>query len=199
MAKHATDMRRLLDAERIERAAFVCVSLGGYIFFELWRRAQQRIAAVVLANTRAEPDTSEGRGDRLKSAADVLQRGTKPFLDVQLLHLIGETARRNRPDLVANARGMMQTMTPDGLAALQLGMAERLDSVPILANIDIPTLIVAGEEDTLTPLPHAQVMQQGIRNAQLAVIPKAGHYAAFEQPNEFSHFLRKFLDGLRLE
>lgn len=199
MVKHAADLLRLLDAERIGRAVFVCVSLGGYIFFELWRRAQERIAAVVLANTRAEADTAEGRASRLNSAAEVRQRGTGPFLDLQIMHLIGETTRRNRPDLVANARSMMQPMTPAGLAAVQLGMADRPDSVPILTKIEIPTLVIAGEEDTLTPLPHAQVMQRGIRNAQLEVMRRAGHYAAFEQPEEFSHLLRKFLDSLRLE
>jgi 3-oxoadipate enol-lactonase len=199
MAKHATDLLRLLDAENIGRAAFICVSLGGYIFFELWRRAQERVAAVVLANTRAEADTDAGIANRLKSATDVRERGTAPFLDAQILHLIGETTRRNRPDLVANARTMMQLMTPQGLAAVQLGMAERPNSVPVLANIKVPTLIVAGEEDTLTPLVHAQVMHGGIRNSQLVVIPKAGHYAAFEYPEEFSRVLRKFLDGLQLQ
>jgi pimeloyl-ACP methyl ester carboxylesterase len=198
MSKHAADLLRLLDAEQIGRAAFICVSLGGYIFFELWRRARERIAAVVLANTRAEADTAAGRANRLRSAEEVRERGTGPFLDSQILHLLGETTRRNRPDLVANARRMMQMMSPAGLAAVQLGMAERPDSTPTLAHIDVPTLIIAGEEDTLTPLPHAQVMHAGIRSSQLATIPNAGHYAALEQPEDFSRLVIGFLDSLGL-
>src|SRR6185437_12412759 len=117
--------------------------LGGYAFFELWRRAPERVAAVVLANTRAEADTPEGRANRLKSTDDVQRRGTAAFLDAQTLHLIGETTRGNRPDIVANARKMMHAISAEGLVAVQLGMAERPDSVAILEGIAVPTLVIA--------------------------------------------------------
>jgi pimeloyl-ACP methyl ester carboxylesterase len=93
---------------------------------------------------------------------------------------------------------MMDALTVNGLAAIQGGMAERPDSVPTLRGINVETLVIAGEEDTLTPLAHAQVMQQHIRGARLSAIPKAGHYAALENPDEFAQALGQFLDGLRL-
>ena len=198
MAKHAEDLRCLLDAEQVAKAVFVGVSIGGYILFEFWRRHRDRVQALVLSNTRAEPDTEQGRANRLKSIEDARLRGTAPFLDAQIQLLIGETTRRNRPDIATKARKMMDAMTVAGLAAMQQGMAERPNSVPTLRGIDVETLVVAGDEDTLTPLAHAQVMQQHIRRARLSVIPKAGHYAAFESPNEFAPVLWQFLDSLRL-
>jgi pimeloyl-ACP methyl ester carboxylesterase len=110
--------------------------------------------------------------------------------------LIGESTRRNRPDIAAKARAMMQMMTVAGFVAVQQGMAERPDSVPILRGIHVPTLVIAGEEDTLTPLPNAQLMQQQIPGARLAVIMRAGHYAGMENPEEFARALRQFLEGL---
>src|SRR5437868_3932279 len=198
MAKHAEDLLRLLDAEQVAKAVFVGVSIGGYILFEFWRRHRERVAALVLSNTRAEPDTEQGRANRLKSIEDTRVRGTAPFLDAQMQNLIGESTRRNRPDLLAKARAMMQMMTPDGLAAVQQGMAERPDSVPTLRGMNVPTLVIAGEEDTLTPLMNAQLMQQHVPRAKLAVIARAGHFAALENPEEYARVLRQFLEGLRL-
>lgn len=199
MAKHAEDIREVLDAEHVARAVFVGVSIGGYILFEFWRCYRDRVAALVLSNTRAEADTQQGRANRAKSIADARLHGTAPFFDAQISHLIGETTRRNRPDIVAQARAMMQSMTVESLAAIQQGMAERPDSVPTLREISVDTLIIAGEEDTLTPLAHAKVMHQHIPGSKLVIIPKAGHYAAMEQPAEFSRALRRVLDGLMLE
>src|SRR2546423_5967754 len=198
MSKHADDLLRLLDAHQIPRAVCVGVSIGGYILFEFWRKSRERVAGLVLSNTRAEPDTQQGRANRLKSIDDARLHGTAPFLDAQIPNLIGETTRQNRPDLVASARSMMQTLTVNGLAAVQQGMAERPDSVPTLRGITVPTLVIAGEEDTLTPPANAETIQQHIPGAKLAVIPKAGHYAALERPEEFARVLRQFLDALQL-
>ncbi|HVH87848.1 MAG TPA: alpha/beta hydrolase [Terriglobales bacterium] len=199
MSKHATDLLRLMETLHLPKGIFVGVSIGGYILFEFWRRTRERVAALVLSNTRAEPDTEQGRGNRLKSIAEVRVHGTSPFFATQVPNLMGESTRRNRPDLVEKARAMMQMMTVDSLAAVQQGMAERPDSVPTLRDINVPALVIAGEEDTLTPLSNAQLMQKLTPSAKLAVIPKAGHYAALENPEEFARVLRQFLDALQLE
>jgi pimeloyl-ACP methyl ester carboxylesterase len=198
MAKHASDLMRLLEALQIPKAVFVGVSLGGYLLFEFWRKFRERTSALVLANTRAEADTEQGRANRLKSIADSRLHGTGPFFDAQAQNLIGETTRRTRPDIVANARAMMQMMSVDGLAAIQQGMAERPDSVPTLRTINVPTLIIAGEEDTVTPIANAKLMHQQIDGSQLQTIARGGHYSALEDPQEFGRALRQFLDQLRL-
>ncbi len=196
MGKHAADLMRLLNVLQIPKAVFVGVSIGGYILFEFWRQYRERVAALILSNTRAEPDTEQGKANRMKSIADSRLHGTAPFFDAQAQNLIGETTRRARPDIVAKARAMMQTMSVDGLAAIQQGMAERPDSVPTLGTITAPTLIIAGEEDTVTPLTNAQLMHGQIAGSRLQIIPRGGHYSAFEHPEEFLRILRQFLDQL---
>jgi pimeloyl-ACP methyl ester carboxylesterase len=198
MEKHAADVARVSDAAGVGKAVFAGVSIGGYILMEFWRRYPQRVSAMVLSNTRAQADTDEGRAARLKSALDAEQHGTEPFFDSMVPKLIGETARTNRPDLVAAARKMMRKMSVPGLAALQRGMAQRPDSFPTLKTINVPTLILAGDEDTLTPVEDARLMQQAIPGSRLEVIPNAGHYAVFEQPEAAGKIIRGFLDGLNI-
>ena len=198
MGKHAEDLRRLIDAEEIKTAVFVGVSIGGYILFEFWRRHHQRIAALVLSNTKAEADTEIAQANRLQSIQNSRLHGTAPFLEEQIPNYLGSSTRRNRPDIVQEVRRMMNTLTVDGLAAVQQGMIERPDSVSTLPTIAAKTLIITGEEDILTPAPNARLMRERIPGASLAVIPHAGHYAALENPEEFARVLRQFLDGVQL-
>ena len=195
MEKHAADLLRLCDAERIARAAFAGVSIGGYALFEFWRRYRERVTSLVFCNTKAAADSEQARADRLQSAADVEQHGPATFLDGMAARLVGATTRTNRPDLQAAARKIMAKATVAGIAAVQRGMAARPDSLPTLATIGVPTLVVAGEED-ITPLADLQAIHQGIRGSRITVIPRAGHYAIFERPDEVGRAIRNFLDAL---
>jgi 3-oxoadipate enol-lactonase len=168
-------------------------SIGGYIFFEFWRRYRERVSQVILVDTRASADSDEARKTRLASAEDVLKRGTEPFLDAQLPKLTGESTHRNRPDKVAEAKQMMMQASPAGIAAVLQGMAARPDSNATLASIDVPTLIICGDEDTLTPPVEMEAMHRGIRGSVFRRVPKAGHYAPFEQPEEVHRVMREFL------
>jgi 3-oxoadipate enol-lactonase len=196
MAKHVTDLSRVLDQENIGRAVFVGVSIGGYILFELWRRNPGRIAALILCNTKAQADTGEGRAARLKAAADVMERGTEPFFESMIPKLFGETTRSTRPDLVEGALRMMQKMSAEDVAQVQRGMAERPDSTDTLKTIRVPTLIITGEEDILTGMPEAQFLMRHISGSQMKVIAKAGHFSPWEQPQEVGTLLRQFLDSV---
>lgn len=196
MERHSADIARVMDDVQIGRAAMVGVSIGGYALFEFWRRYRGRAAAFVLMDTKATIDTTEARGARLQSAAQVLERGTETFIDGLLLKLIGETTRRTRPDLVEAARKMMLRMSPEDISQVQRGMAERPDSVAMLKTVNVPTLIVTGDEDTVTPVAEAELMRQNISGSEMKIIAKAGHYAAFEQPEESGKMLRQFLDSV---
>jgi 3-oxoadipate enol-lactonase len=193
MEKHAADLARVCDDAGVGSAIFGGESIGGYILFEFWRRHRDRVSGLILCNTRAAGDTAEARTTRLRAADEVLEHGIEPFLEATIPRLLGETTRRNRPDLVAAARAMMLRMTPQGIAAVQRGMAERPDSTATLATIGVPTLILAGEEDQATPLADAQLMHREIPGSQLRVIPRAGHYAVFERSDDASAILRPFL------
>ena len=198
MERYARDLSRLCDDLKIQKAVFAGVSVGGYILFEFWRQSRDRFAALVLSNTRAAAETPEGRANREKSIQLVQERGPSPFIEEMLPKLLGRTTRETRADLVAGARAMMSRMTVAGIIAVQRGMAMRPDSIPTLKTINVPTLIIAGEEDTATPLPEAELMKKHIAGSRLEVVPRAGHYAAFEQPEYCGKLLRKFLDGLNL-
>jgi 3-oxoadipate enol-lactonase len=148
----------------------------------------------VLANTKAQADTAEGRAARLEAAARVMEHGTDPFFQSMLPRLLGETTRNTRPDLVQGALTMMRKMSPQDVAMVQRGMAERRDSVEVLSTIQVPTLILTGEEDVLTGVGDAQLTQKHIPGSRMKVVAKAGHYSPWEQPEEVGRILRQFAD-----
>ena len=191
MEKHAADLLRLCEAESVDKAVFVGVSIGGYALFEFWRQHRERFAGLVLSNTRASAETAESRANRLRIADQVLSQGTAAFIDDMLGKLIGSTTRSERPDIVEAARQMMQSMSPEDIAGVQRGMADRPDSIETLSTIDVPTLVIAGEED-IPPLSAAELMRDRIAGSRLEVIANAGHYAAMERPEEYAALILEF-------
>jgi 3-oxoadipate enol-lactonase len=195
MEKHAADIAQVLDHEGIGRATFVGVSIGGYVLFEFWRKYRSRVEALMLCNTKAQADTPEARAGRLQAALDVMERGTEPFFESMLPKLLGRTTYNTRPDLVEGALRMMQKMSPEDVAMVQRGMAARQDSVEMLKAINVPTLIVTGDEDILTGVAEAELMRQNIPGCQMKIVAKAGHYSPWEQPEEAGKLLRQFIDA----
>jgi pimeloyl-ACP methyl ester carboxylesterase len=196
MQKHVADLSRVCQEAGIGKAIFAGVSIGGYILFEFWRRHREQVRALILCNTRASADSEEARANRLKIAEDVLQRGPDLFFNSMLPKLLGETTRRNRPDLAVRARLTMRG-TATSVAAVQLGMAERPDSIPTLKTINIPTLLIAGSEDTTIPISELELMHQNIAGSELRVIPEAGHFSVMEKPEDAIKIMRSFLEKLR--
>lgn len=194
MAKHAVDVARVLDQEEVGRAVLVGVSIGGYVLFEFWRKYRGRVTALGLCNTKAQADTAETRAGRLQAAADVMERGTEPFFESMVPKLLGETMRRMRPDLVEGALRMMRKMSAEDVALVQRGMAERPDSMERLKTINVPTLIVTGDEDVMTGVAEAELMRQNIPGSQMKVVAKAGHYSPWEQPEEVGKIVRQFVE-----
>lgn len=195
MAKHAADLARVMDDAQVGRAPVIGVSIGGYLLFEFWRSYRGRVAALGLCNTKAPADNAEARAGRLQAAKDVLERGTEPFFESMIPRVLAQTTRDTRPDLVEGALRMMRQMSPQDVAQVQRGMAERPDSAETMATIDVPTLLITGDEDTTTGVKEGELMKQHIAGSQLRVIPKAGHYAAWEQPEQAARLLRQFLDA----
>jgi 3-oxoadipate enol-lactonase len=196
MEKHAADLARVMDDAKIGRAPIVGVSIGGYILFEFWRSHRSRVIALGLCNTKAPADNAEGRAARLQAANDVVERGTETFFHSMIPRLLGKTTRENRPDLVGDALRMIEKMSPQDVAQVQRGMAERPDSVETLKTINVPTLIVTGDEDLMTGISEAGLMHDHIPQSELRVILRAGHYSPWEQWREFSKLLRQFLEKL---
>jgi 3-oxoadipate enol-lactonase len=196
MEKHAADIAHVMDDAGVGRAPLVGVSIGGYALFEFWRKYRGRVAALGLWNTKAPADGAEARAARLQVATEVLERGTELFFESQIPRLLGKTTRETRPDLIDGVWRMLRRMSPEDIAQVQRGMAARPDSVDTLRTINVPTLLVTGDEDILTGVQEAELMRQHIAGSQLRVIAKAGHYSVWEQPEEATRLLRQFLDGL---
>jgi pimeloyl-ACP methyl ester carboxylesterase len=195
MQKHAADLMRVFDDAKVDRAAIAGISIGGYAIFEFWRQQRGRLAALALINTKAQADNPEARTARLQAAADVMQHGTEPFLENMVPKLMGKTTRQTRVDLVQGALRMMRKMSPEDIAMVQRGMAGRPDSVATLQTINVPTLVLTGDEDIMAGVAEAELMRQNIPGSQMKVISRAGHYAVWEQPEEAGRILRQFLDS----
>ena len=197
MQKHAADIVHVMEDAGVGRAPLIGVSIGGYLAFEFWRKYRGRAAALVLCNTKAGADNPEARAGRLQAANDVLEHGTEPFFETMIARVLATSTRESRPDLVQGALRMMRKMSPEDVAQVQRGMAERPDSIETLKTINVPTLLITGDEDTMTGVKEAELMKQHIPGSQLRVILKAGHYSPWEQPEEAGRLLRQFLDRLQ--
>ena len=195
MEKHAADIARVMDEAEAGWAPMIGVSIGGYVLFEFWRRYRGRVAALAMINTKAAADSTEARSGRLQAANDVLQNGTEAFFQSLVPRLLGKTTRETRPDLVEGALRMMRRMSPEYVAQVQRGMAERPDSVETLKTINVRTIIVTGDEDILTGVNEAEAMHRLVPGSQLRVVAKAGHYSPWEQMREVTKLLRQFLDS----
>lgn len=194
MQQIAGDVLGLCDALGIGRAAFVGCSVGGYAIFELWRQARERMNSLALLDTRAGQDNEEARVARLKNAGEILERGTEWAVEQMLPRLLSPVTIQSRSDVVDQVLATTRLATAPGMAALQRGMAQRPDSLATLASITVPTLVLGGEDDQPTPVSELEILARGITGADLKIIPRAGHMAAMEQPEEVGRLLCDFLE-----
>ena len=178
-----------LDRAGVERAVVVGCSMGGYAAFELWRRHRDRFAGLGLVDTRAEPDEEAGRDRRLLAAELVRARGSEAIAEDPPA-LLSEHAG---DELWERVKATIRRQPPGAIAAASLGMAERPGSRPILPEIDVPTVVIVGSEDALTPPPLSESMAAAIPDAQLVVLDGAGHLSNFEAPDGFLEAIRLLL------
>ena len=198
MDQYADDVARLLDVLGIDRAVVGGVSMGGYITLALWRRHRDRLRGLILIDTRAGADTDEGRAKRREMIGTVRARGSAAAAEAMIDVMLGKTTRERQPGLVEFMRAMMAAAPADGVIGALGALMTRPDSSPTLATIDVPTLIVVGDEDTLTPPRESEAIHVAIAGSRLAVLPGAGHVSNVEQPMAFnqvvSDFLRRFAE-----
>ena len=193
MHSGATRCLEALDAAGVDRAVVCGLSMGGYVALELWRTAPERFAGLVLANTRAGADTDEGAAGR-RALAERLRTEGNDFLAASPPPLLSEGASQGLRERV---REMIAGQPALSIAAAALGMAERPDSTPELAGINVPTLVITSREDTLIPPEATSPMAEQIPDAELAVIEGAGHLSNMESPADFDELLARQLERSR--
>lgn len=190
----ADDIAALLNAFQIEICTLGGISMGGYVAFAFYRKYGARLRALILADTRPQADTDEGRAAREELAQLAEREGSRAVVERQLPRLLTAATLQDPTGTTARLRAMMEAATPVGIANALRGMALRPDSTDLLSQITCPTLIITGEEDTITPLADAQLMAERISNAQIFTIPRAAHLSNLEQPEAFNQRLVAFLE-----
>ncbi|HTT71643.1 MAG TPA: alpha/beta fold hydrolase [Anaeromyxobacteraceae bacterium] len=189
----AEDVLGLLGQLGVARAAVAGLSMGGYVAFELYRRAPRLFRGLALCDTKAPADTLEQKAGREAFARNALEKGLGWVADDFAPKLLRP---HPLPAVEARVRGIIAESSPAAVAAAQRGMALRVDSVPTLARLECPTLAVFGEEDQVTPFGELQRIQRTVRGARLIRVPGAGHLPNLEAPAAFNAALAGFFATL---
>jgi len=190
---YAGDVIDLLDALHVESAVIGGLSMGGYIAFAILRHAARYVDGLVLADTRSQADTPEGVEGRKKLLQLVQTQGPPAVADDMIPKLLGETTRRERREVVDAVRSLVLSNSTDAIAGAVRALMSRPDSTPLLPTIHVPTLVVVGAEDTVTPPAAAEQLHAQIAGSELVTIPAAGHLSNLEQPEAFQSALARFL------
>lgn len=193
MEVFADDVARLLDALAIERATICGLSMGGYAALAFYRKYAERVAALILADTRPGTDTEEGKRGRYEMAELARRSGASALVDKMIPKLLGPVTQQTKPQVVERVRTMIEGNNAEGIARALIGMAERADSTELLARIECPALVIVGSDDGITPPSEAEKMSQAISGARLVTIAGAGHLSNLEQPDEFNRAVAGFL------
>ena len=190
---YAGDVIDLLDALHIEQAVVGGLSMGGYVTFAVLRHAARYVQGLVLADTKSQADTPEGVEGRKRMLQLVQEKGPAAIADEMIPKLLGDTTRRARPDVVERVRTLVLSSSTDAIAGGVRALMTRPDSTPLLHTIHVPTLILVGAEDSVTPPSAAHDMHRAITGSELVEIPDAGHLSNLEQPERFHTALARFL------
>jgi pimeloyl-ACP methyl ester carboxylesterase len=196
MDVYADDVASLLDRLAIPQAVIVGLSMGGYVAFALWRRHRARVRGLLLAGTRAGADSAETREKRSQMIALARAKGSAAVADSMITGMVGKTTRQRHPEIVDAVHAMLESAPVEGIVGALDAMRERPDSTPTLATIDVPTLIVVGDDDVLTPVAESRAMQAGIAGSRVEVLSGAGHVSNIERPAAFNHVTSEFLGVL---
>jgi 3-oxoadipate enol-lactonase len=196
MDRLADDMAEVIAGEDAGPVVVCGLSMGGYVALALWRRHPERVRALVLADTRAESDTDEGRENRMRMAQSARDTGSRAIAATMVPSLLADATVEDRPDVAEKVRDMITATPPETLIAALAGMAARRDANGSLPSIHVPVLVLVGEHDALTPPDVARAMADRLPDARLEVVPDAGHVSNLENPDAFNEALRGFLAAL---
>ncbi|MBN1634475.1 MAG: alpha/beta hydrolase [Ignavibacteria bacterium] len=196
MESYVTDFFCILDELGLDKVNACGVSMGGYIILRAITRNSERFLSVILADTRAERDDDKGLISRSNSIIDIKSGKRKEFLNNFLTKLINDKSYAN-PEIQNFLTDIMFSNSDDGICGAMLALATRTNTLEKIKDIDIPSLIIVGEDDVLTPKNFAEAMNKSLKNSVLEVVPNAGHLSNIENPDYFNSVVIKFLDGLQ--
>lgn len=194
MARFADDLAAMLDKLAIPEPVVLCgLSMGGYVAWQFALRHRERLAKLILCDTRAIADSSEAAAGRLKTADRVLKEGSKVIAEAMLPKLFAPQTHEQQPAMVESTKQVMLRTSPEGIAAALRGMAERPDVTSRLAEIDVPALVLCGEHDAIVPPTEMRDIAAKLPRGKYVEIKDAGHMAPLEQPAAANAAIREFL------
>jgi len=190
------DLIKFMDVMRIEKAVICGLSMGGYIALNAHQKFPDRFEALVLCDTQCIADTAESKEKRHKSMKDIATNGVENFNDEFIKHVFHKDSFTNKKEVVEQIKSVVFSNTQHIISHGLEVLAERAESCSTLWKVQIPTLIMCGREDEVTPLAQSEYMHQYIEGSVLQVIENAGHLSNLEQPHEFNKHLGDFLSKL---
>jgi len=194
----ADDVIELLDHLGLAEPVVIGgLSMGGYVALSLVARYPARVRGLMLMDTRAAADTPEAAQKREETARAVIEAGNlRSLVEAMIPRLFAKKTIEERPERVAWLSETMERNTPRGMAGALLAMGSRPDRRDDLARIKVPTIVMVGEEDAITPPNEALALADAIEGARLEVIANAGHMAPYENPAVANAVMLRFLDSL---
>jgi pimeloyl-ACP methyl ester carboxylesterase len=193
MESYADDVASLMERLELEKAIIGGLSMGGYVAFEFLRRHRERVHSLILADTKPGADNDETKAKRRALQDAARTKGAIAVADAQIAGMVGPKTRETHPEIVQRMHAMMASAPVEGIVGALDAMMGRHDSTAMLPEIDMPVLIVVGEDDALTPVKESQAMHAAIPGSTLHVIPGVGHASCVEDPIEFNSAMRNFL------
>ncbi len=193
---YAGDILALMDDLAFDRAVIGGLSFGGYVAFAMFRRAPERIAGLVLADTRPTADSEDGSAARRALLEAVRREGVGIVPDRQIPTVLGATTRGERPAVVAEVKRIIAANAAPGIEAAIVALMRRPDSTADLIRIQVPTLLIVGDEDEITPLADASAMHRAIRGSSMAILARAGHLSNLETPDAFSTTISEWVASI---
>jgi 3-oxoadipate enol-lactonase len=187
------DLVGILGEKKIGKAVFVGLSMGGYIVLRLYERKPEIFKGLVLCDTRSEADTDEAKIKRAASIVAVKRDGVKAFAGNFVKSVFASETFEKKPETVKSIQSIIESNPPLGIAGTLLALASRTDTTKSLGSISVPTLILVGEHDVLTPVASAENLQAQIRGSELHVISRAAHMSNLENSEAFNEKLLEFL------
>jgi pimeloyl-ACP methyl ester carboxylesterase len=194
MDGYADAIESMLESAGIQRAVIGGLSMGGYVAFAFWRRHAELVQALMLMDTKAGADTDAARDKRRELIATVQRDGVGAIVPTLLPQQLGRSTRELAPEVVERVEVMLRRAPAAGVTGAAQALMDRPDSTPTLDTITVPTLVIVGEEDTLTPLGEALMMSSAIQSSRMVTILEAGHLAPLEQPETVNAIIAEFLD-----
>ncbi|NUQ20088.1 MAG: alpha/beta fold hydrolase [Gemmatimonadaceae bacterium] len=194
--RYADDIVALMDRLLIERAVIGGLSMGGYVAFSMWRRHRARFRGLMLVDTKSGADGDEVKKRRMQQI-EIAQREGMAVLAPRLIDTaVSARTRERHPDVAERVLAMMTRQPVDGVVGALQAMLRRADSTPTLKTIDVPTLIIVGQEDVATPVDEARKMHDAIAGSTLEIIEGAGHLSNLERPAAVNHVMSEFIGRL---